>query len=54
MPSGCGLTFYIDATVANRTNTNASLAAQQVNFINLNGSYDATFKAKCLVARAAL
>jgi hypothetical protein len=50
MPTGCGLTFYIDATVTNRTNTNASLATQQVNFINLNGSYDATFKAKCLVA----
>jgi hypothetical protein len=47
MPTGCGLTFYLDATVANRTNTNASLAAQQVNFINLNGSYNATFKAKC-------
>jgi hypothetical protein len=50
MPTGCGLTFYIDATVSNRTNTNASLATQQVNFINLNGSYSATFKAKCLVA----
>jgi hypothetical protein len=50
MPTGCGLTFYIDGTVTNRTNTNASLATQQVNFINLNGSYDATFKAKCLVA----
>ncbi len=50
MPTGCGLTFYIDATVSNRTNANASLAAQQVNFINLNGSYSATFKAKCLVA----
>ena len=42
-------TFYIDATVTNRTNTNASLATQQVNFINLNGSYNATFKAKCAV-----
>jgi hypothetical protein len=50
MPTGCGLTFYIDATVTNRTNTNASLSTQGVNFINLNGSYDATFKAKCLVA----
>ena len=36
--------------MTNRTNTNASLATQQVNFINLNGSYNATFKAKCLVA----
>ena len=50
MPSGCGLAFYIDAVLTNRTNTNASLATQQVNFINLNGTYDATFKAKCLVA----
>jgi len=50
MPTGCGLTFYIDATVSNRMNTNASLAAQQTNFINLNGSYNATFKAKCAVA----
>ena len=44
-----GLTFNIDATLANRTNTDASLGTQQVNFINLNGSYHATFKAKCLV-----
>jgi hypothetical protein len=50
MPTGCGLTFYLDATVTNRTNANASLASQQANFINLNGSYNATFKAKCLVA----
>jgi hypothetical protein len=50
MPTDCGLTFYLDATVLQRTNTNASLAAQQVNFINVNGSYDVTFKAKCLVA----
>jgi hypothetical protein len=50
MPTGCGLTFYIDATVANRTNTNPALQSQQANFINLNGSYNATFKAKCLVA----
>ena len=25
MPTGCGLTFYLDATVTNRTNTNATL-----------------------------
>jgi hypothetical protein len=49
MPSDCALTFNIDATLANRTNTDASLATQQVNFINLNGIYHATFKAKCLV-----
>ena len=50
MPTGCEFTFYLDVTVTNRTNTNASLASQQVSFINLNGSYNATFKAKCLVA----
>jgi hypothetical protein len=50
MPTGCGLRFYLDATVANRTNTNASLSTRQTNFINLHGSYDATFKAKCRVA----
>lgn len=50
MPTGCELTFYVDATVANRTNTNASLATKQVTFLNLNGSYEATFKAKCRVA----
>jgi hypothetical protein len=54
MPSGCVLTFYIDATVANKTNTNPALQPQQVNFINLNGSYKATFKAKCLVAGCSL
>ena len=50
MPSGCSLTFYIDATVANRTNTEPALQSQQANFIDLNGSYKATFKAKCLVS----
>jgi hypothetical protein len=50
MPSGCVLTFYLDATLGNRTNTNSALASQQVNFINLNGSYNATFKAKCASA----
>ena len=48
MPNACVLTFYIDATLGNRTNTNPSLASQQINAINLNGSYTATFKAKCL------
>jgi len=53
MPTGCGLTFYIDATVSNRTNTN-SYGSTQVNFINLNGSYNATFKAKCAVSGCSL
>jgi hypothetical protein len=50
MPTGCGLTFYLDATVSNRTNTNGQGGSTQVNFININGSYTATFKAKCRVA----
>jgi hypothetical protein len=54
MPTGCDFTFYLDATVTNRTNTNESLASQQVSFINLNGSYNATFKAKCMVAGCSL
>jgi len=51
--SGCGLAFYIDATISNRANPNSNLASQQVNFINLNGSYTATFKAKCAAAGSA-
>jgi Bacterial Ig-like domain (group 3) len=50
MPTGCLLAYYMDAVLPNRTNTTSTLAAQQVNFINLNGSYNATFKAKCLVS----
>ena len=53
MPTSCTLTFYIDATVTNRTNTNG-YGTSQVNFINLNGSYNATFKAKCAVSGCSL
>jgi hypothetical protein len=50
MPSGCAATFYMDAVLRNATNTSSALAAQGVPWINLNGSYTATFKAKCLIS----
>ena len=50
MPTSCALAYNLDATVSNRTNTNGQGGSTQVNFININGSYRATFKAKCLVA----
>jgi hypothetical protein len=53
MPSTCTLTYYLDATMANATNTNG-YASSNVNFINLNGSYNATFKAKCAVSGCSL
>jgi len=48
MPNGCSASFIIDAVLRNATNTNPVLASQSVPWINLNGSYTATFKAKCL------
>ena len=53
MPTGCTLTYYFDATMANSTNTNG-YGSSTVNFINLNGSYNATFKAKCAVSGCSL
>jgi hypothetical protein len=53
MPAGCTLTYYFDATMADRTNSNG-YGSSQVNFINLNGSYNATFKAKCAVSGCSL
>jgi hypothetical protein len=53
MPTSCTLTFYTDAVFANTTNTNG-FASSNVNFINLNGSYNATFKAKCAVSGCSL
>ncbi len=47
LPSGCNLNFYLDQTIANATNTTNQAA---INYINLNGSYTLTFKAKCLTA----
>jgi hypothetical protein len=48
MPTGCQVSFGPDAVLGNNTNTNATLAAQQAPWLNLNGSYTLTFKAKCL------
>jgi hypothetical protein len=47
LPAGCNLNYYLDQTIANATST-----ANQtpITYINLNGSYAATFKAKCLTA----
>jgi hypothetical protein len=53
MPTSCTLFNNIDDTVTNRTNTNGQTTTQ-VNFINLNGSYNATFKAKCAVSECSL
>lgn len=53
LPSSCALTFYMDAGVTNGTNTNG-YGNEQVDFINVNGSYNATFKAKCAVAGCSL
>ena len=53
MPTGCEVFYNLDATVTNRTNTNGQ-SAIQANFINLNGSYTATFKAKCAVSGCSL
>ena len=49
MPNGCSASFAIDAVLRDATNPNSTRAAQSVPWINLNGSYTATFKAKCLV-----
>ena len=54
MPSGCTLGLGMDQTLQNATNTNSSLAATGVNWINLNGSYTTTFKAKCLTSGCSL
>ena len=53
MPTACTLTYYFDATMTNRTNSNG-YGSSQVNFIKLNGSYNATFKAKCAVSGCSL
>lgn len=50
MPNGCTASFVIDAVQRNATNPNPTLAAQSVPWININGSYTATFKAKCAVS----
>jgi hypothetical protein len=53
MPTACTLTYYFDATMTNRTNSNG-YGSSRVNFIKLNGTYNATFKAKCAVSGCSL
>lgn len=50
--TGSTLTFYIDQLLSNSTNSNSSLASAGSNYVNINGSYSATFKAKCTSAGA--
>jgi hypothetical protein len=52
MPSGCALSLEMDQVLQNGTNANPALAAMWQNWIDVNGSYTATFKAKCLTACA--
>ena len=54
MPDSCAANFAMDAVVQNNTNTNSSLAPVYVPWLNLNGTYTATFKAKCRVAGCSL
>ncbi|MDP9051523.1 MAG: chitobiase/beta-hexosaminidase C-terminal domain-containing protein [Acidobacteriota bacterium] len=49
-PNGCRSYFSMDQVLLNATNTNSTLAGTYVPWINLNGTYTATFKAKCLVS----
>ena len=46
-PAGKTASFGMDAVLANGTNTSNTIAGTYVPWINLNGSYTATFKAKC-------
>lgn len=50
LPTGCFANFTMDQGVNNLTNTNPTLQTTSVGYININGSYTATFKAKCLTA----
>jgi len=49
MPSGCVTSFAMDQVLRDATNPNPVLASQWAPSININGSYTATFKAKCAV-----
>jgi hypothetical protein len=49
MPTGCNVSYTIDQTYGNNTNTQTSTYPYTF-FLNLNGNYTATFKAKCLVS----
>jgi hypothetical protein len=48
MPSHCTLQLYMDQVLQNATNPRPDVADRWQNWININGSYRATFKAKCL------
>jgi len=54
LPTACNVQFGSDESVQNLTNTNSSLAPQGVGWINLNGTYTFTFKAKCPVSACSL
>ncbi|MDP9052502.1 MAG: hypothetical protein M3O31_17545, partial [Acidobacteriota bacterium] len=54
MPTGCTASFGIDAVLRNATNTNPKLTSTYVPWINLNGNYSASFKAKCLSSRCSI
>jgi len=47
LPDSCTWIMYLDAVSSNLTNTNSTLAATQVPWLNVNGTYAPTFKAKC-------
>ena len=48
--SGASAVWAMDQVLLNATNPNGALASTYVPWINLNGTYTATFKAKCLSA----
>jgi hypothetical protein len=50
MPNGCTMQSGIDQTLGNLANTNSALAANSSVYLNINGSYTLTFKAKCPVS----
>jgi hypothetical protein len=54
MPNGCTLQSGVDQTLGNLTNANSTLAAASSVYLNLNGSYTLTFKAKCPVSTCSL
>jgi len=50
MPNGCTTSFAMDQVLPDATNPDPALASQLAPWININGPYTATFKAKCAVA----
>jgi hypothetical protein len=47
LPSGTSVTLYSDQLTKNATNPNPTLAANSINYLNINGSYTQSFKYKC-------